>query len=499
MTALPVLIIIVLYFSVLILISRVTATGDDNNSFFLAGRNAPWLLVAFGMVGATLSGITFISIPGKVGDPTDQFSYFQMCMGFFTGYMFIAFVLLPIYYRLNLVSIYGYLNNRFGLAAYKTGAAYFLLSRSIGSAIRLLLVAQVLHEVAFGDWGVPFEVTVIMSILLIWVYTYKGGIKTIIFTDTLQTVFMLASLGVTIYLLHSYVITPNGGLIDTVMDSGFSQIFFFNDFLANKHHFLKEFVGGFFICIGMTGMDQDMMQKNLTCKSLREAQKNMVVFSVIVMLVIFTFLFLGALLYQFAINTGFDMPLNADGDIRRDMLFPLIATKSELSGILGIVFILGLIAAAYSSADSAMTAMTTSVCVDFLNIDQKPKPKAERLRKNVHISVSVALFFIILILHYTLNLSAIEKVIFFAGFTYGPLIGLFLFGIFTKKHVRGRAVVPIALAAPIATFIALQLIPGWTGYKFGGELIALNAGLTYVGLWIASIMTQKENPLQPQG
>lgn len=494
MTATLVLSLIGVYFLLLIIIARLTGKNNDNSSFFLAGRNAPWLLVAFGMIGSTLSGITFISIPGKVGDPTDQFSYYQMCLGFFAGYMFIAFVLLPIYYRLNLTSIYGYLNQRFGLAAYKTGAAYFLLSRSIGSAIRLLLVAQVLHEIAFEDWGVPFELTVLISILLIWVYTYRGGIKTIIFTDTFQTLFMLLSLGFSIYILREYIGPGEKGLISSIIESEYSRVFFFNDFMVNKHHFLKEFIGGFFICIGMTGMDQDMMQKSLACKGLREAQKNVIVFSSILMLVILTFLSLGALLYTYAAQAGFEIPLSEAGNLRRDMLFPLVAVKGNLSVALGVFFILGLIAAAYSSADSALTAMTTSVCVDFLNIDSVAVLRRVGLRKRVHIGVSMALFGLILMLHYLLDLSAIDKVIFLAGFTYGPLIGLFLFGIFTKRSVSGFHIVIIALLSPVLTYILMLYIPQWIGYKFGGELIALNAGLTYLGLFAVSRTSSNEKP-----
>jgi Na+/proline symporter len=486
MTAGLVLGLVGAYFAVLIAISLFTARADDNRSLFLANRSAPWPLVAVGMVGSTLSGVTFISIPGKVGDVSDQFSYFQMALGFMAGYLFIAYVLLPIYYRLNLTSIYGYLAERFGTEAYKTGAAYFLLSRSVGSAIRLLLVAQVLHETAFADWGIPFEMTVLVSILLIWVYTYRGGIRTIIFTDTLQTLFMLLSLGFAIYYLMGELGWDKTGLVAGIADSGFSRLFFFDDFTGDKHHFLKEFIGGFFICIGMTGMDQDMMQKNLTCKSLGDAQKNMILFSVTVLAVILAFLCLGSMLYSYADLTDFSLPLSEAGKQRRDLLFPLIATKSELSGFLGILFILGLIAAAYSSADSALTALTTSVCVDFLQIEKREEPAKVRLRKRVHVFMSGALFLLIMILHYTLDLSAIDKVIFLAGFTYGPLIGLFLFGIFSRRMVHGVAVVPVVLLSPILTHLLFLYIPNWTGYIFGGELIALNAGLTCLGLLLFS-------------
>ncbi|MEO0404558.1 MAG: sodium:solute symporter, partial [Bacteroidota bacterium] len=398
MTPTTILSLIIGYFAVLIIISRITSRKANNQTFFLANKSAPWYLVAFGMIGASLSGITFISVPGKVGNAADQMSYFQMVLGFFFGYFFIAFVLLPIYYRMGVTSIYEYLEKRFNRTAYKTGAVYFLLSRTIGASVRLLLVATVLQEILFNDLGVPFWLTAMISILLIWLYTNKGGIKTIIFTDTLQTAFMLISLGLSIYLISTYLEIPDGELISTIASSPYSKTWFFENFALDKFHFAKEFLGGFLICITMTGMDQDMMQKNLACPNIKDAQKNMVSFAIILVVVNIFFLGLGALLYMYQEQVGLQLPLSESGSLRRDLLFPLVALDSEQFGIgLGIFFLLGLIAAAYSSADSALTSLTTSFCVDILEVDSEDQKKAEQTRKKVHIATSVVLFMVVMI------------------------------------------------------------------------------------------------------
>jgi Na+/proline symporter len=506
MTPISIIVLIAIYFLVLIAIARVTGKSANNNDFFLAGRQAPWMLVAFGMIGASLSGITFISIPGKAGitngsgQLVDQFSYMQMVLGYLVGYVFIALVLLPVYYKLNLTSIYGFLHQRFGKSAWKTGAFFFILSRTLGSAIRLLLVANVLQTFVFEQWGVPFIATVALSIALIWVYTQRGGMKTIIYTDTLQTLFMLLSLGLSIFLIADSLNLSGSETWQAATDSKFSQWFFFNDFASNDYHFIKQFIAGFFICIGMTGMDQDMMQKNLSCKNLRDAQKNMLSFAVVLTLVNFVFMALGALLFMYAENAGISLPLSAAGRPRTDLLFPIVALQSDLGIYIGLLFILGLIAAAYSSADSALTALTTSVSVDFLDIEKKEEAKQQVLRKRVHLAMSAVILLVILILHYTLDLSAIDQVIFIAGFTYGPLIGIFLFGLTTGWRVNGLAFPIIAVAAPLTTwYLSSNAKILFDGFSFGALHIALNAALTYGMLVLAAkIFTEKpkeESPL----
>ena len=484
--------VIAAYFAVLIVIARLTGGLGKNTDFFLAGRNAPWMLVAFGMIGASLSGVTFISIPGKAGITNDdgvlvdQFSYMQMVLGYLAGYVFIAYVLMPVYYRMQLTSIYRYLEARFGTAAWKTGAFYFVLSRTVGSAIRLLLVAKILQEFVFDAWAVPFPVTVVISIVLIWVYTRRGGMKTIIYTDTLQTLFMLIALGLSIVLISEHLDFTPSQTWGNMTDSAYSQWFFFNDFATNGYHFVKQFVGGFFICIGMTGMDQDMMQKNLACKNIREAQKNMMSFAVVLLVVNFFFMGLGALLFTYADAAELVLPLSEKGRPRTDLLFPLIALSGEIGTALSVFFILGLTAAAYSSADSALTALTTSVSVDFMGIDKRNETEQVRLRKRVHIGVSALMVITILILHYTLDLSAIDQVIYLAGFTYGPLIGLFLFGLLTKRSVPEWAIVGAALVAPLATWLITDNSMQFIGFSFGALHIVLNAAITALFLFLAS-------------
>lgn len=493
MSSFMMLTIIGLYFIVLLVISRVTSRNESNANFFLAGKSAPWYLVAFGMVGASLSGITFISIPGKVGVENDlgimatQFSYMQMVLGYLVGYLVVAFVLMPVYYRMNVTSIYSYLAHRFGKEAYKMGAFYFLISRTTGAAIRLLLVANVLQEFAFNDLGVPFPVTVAISIALIWVYTFKGGIKTIIWTDTLQTLFMLIALGMALYLITDALQIADGSLVSTIVDSGMSKWFFLDEFSTTGNHFIKHFLGGMFITIGMTGMDQDMMQKNLACKNIKQAQLNMMSFSAVLLVVNLLFLALGVLLYLYAAKFGIDVPK------RTDLLFPEVALRSNLSTAMSVFFLLGLIAAAYSSADSALTSLTTSVCVDFLDIEKREKAKQIKLRKQAHVAMSVVLFFVIIVLHYTLDLTAIGQLIFLAGFTYGPLIGLFAFGILTNKNTHPVAFPIIAVAAPLVTYLMVSNSEDWfDGFVFGALHIVFNSVLTFVLLWLASLPVFRE-------
>jgi len=369
MNGTQILILIAAYFSLLMIISYFTGKNDSNEDFFKAGKQSPWYLVAFGMVGASLSGVTFISVPGWIGD--SQFSYFQVVLGYMFGYFVVAFVLMPIYYRLNLTSIYEYLLDRFGTVSHKTGAFFFFVSRVLGAAFRLFLVAIVLQQFVFDAWKVPFEVTVILSILLIWVYTHRGGIKTIVWTDTLQTLFMIVAVCLSIYLINKELSWSFSEFLSSEELKNYSKVFVTDSFLE-RSHFIKSFLGGMFITICMTGLDQDMMQKNLTCKTLKDAQKNMISFSLVLVVVTFIFMLLGALLFIYAGKNNIAIPL-MDGTPKTDLLFPEIALNSGLGITIAATFILGLIAAAYSSADSALTALTTSYCVDFMNIEKRPE------------------------------------------------------------------------------------------------------------------------------
>jgi len=471
-------------------VSFLTSRRATNSTFFLGDRKSPWYLVSFGMIGASLSGVTFISIPGWVGNEANQFSYMQAVFGYFFGYLIIAFVLLPLYYRLNVTSIYEYLEKRYGWISYKTGASFFLLSRVIGASVRLLLVANVLQSILFNDLSVPFEATVVLSVALIWVYTNRGGIRTIVWTDTLQTAFMLLSLVLTVWFIADALnLGEQGGVVSAVSESNYSRIFFFDD-INSSNHFLKHFLGGMFITIGMTGLDQDMMQKNLSCRSARDAQKNMITMASLLVIVNLVFLGLGALLYMYALQN----PEIAYE--KSDLLFSAVAMSDGANPLIGVLFLLGLIAAAYSSADSALTSLTTSVSVDFLRIEKREKNEQERIRKVVHIIMSAIVILVVILLRYTTEESAIGLLMKFAGFTYGPLIGMFFFGIITKRWVSDLNVLFVSIGAIALTIVAWTLStgsplmgnePGVFGYyKFGFELILVNAIFAFAGLLLVS-------------
>ena len=479
MSATQILILIAGYFAVLLLISYFTGKNDNNEDFFKAGKQSPWYLVAFGMVGASLSGVTFISVPGWIEG--SQFSYFQVVLGYMVGYFIVAYVLLPIYYKLNVTSIYEYLLQRFGVVSHKTGAFFFFVSRVLGAAFRLFLVAIVLQQFVFNAWNVPFEITVVISILLIWIYTNKGGIKTIVWTDTLQTLFMILAVILSIYFINESLGWSFSEFLASNELKEYSNIFI-TDSILEKSHFIKSFVGGMFITICMTGLDQDMMQKNLTCKSLKDAQKNMVSFSIVLVAVTFLFMLLGALLYIYANKNNVAMPL-MDGQPRTDLLFPEIALNGGLGITLAITFMLGLIAAAYSSADSALTALTTSLCVDFLDIEKKPKEVQKSVRKKAHIAMSVVLVIVIIIFKYVLTSNVIDSLLVVAGYTYGPLLGLFAFGIFTKYQVKDKYVWVVAVCSVILITIIGNIPPeNLGGYVLGYELLPINGLLTFIGL-----------------
>ncbi len=466
--------IVALYFLILLLIARYTAKGADNNSFFVGNKNSPWYLVAFGMIGTSLSGVTFISVPGWVGD--SQFSYLQMVLGYLLGYVVVANVLMPLYYKLNLTSIYTYLDQRFGFWSYKTGAFYFLLSRTIGAAFRLYLVANVLQIAIFDDWGIPYYLTVAITILLIWVYTAKGGIKTIVWTDSLQTLFMLLAVGVAIYQIGDQLNLGFSDLVSTISSSDYSKVFFFEDWKASNF-FWKQFLSGAFITIVMTGLDQDMMQKNLSCKNIKEAKWNMFSMSVVLVFVNLLFLALGALLFIYSNQNGIAIPT------KTDELFPSLALGNSLGISVAVFFILGLIAAAYSSADSALTALTTSVCVDFLGVQQKTEIVGQALRKRTHIVMSLVLYVVILVFSLISDESVISSLFKVAGYTYGPLLGLYAFGLLHKTKLKDKWVPLICLLCPIICYVIQLNSEVWfNGYKFGFELLMLNGLLTYLGL-----------------
>jgi Na+/proline symporter len=488
MSPVSILILIVSYFSILILISYLTGKDDSNAVFFKANKQSPWYVVAFGMIGASLSGVTFISVPGWIEG--SQFSYFQVVLGYMFGYFVVAFILLPLYYRHNVTSIYEYLMLRFGVVSHKTGAFFFFISRVIGASFRLFLVAIVLQQFVFDAWNIPFEITVIISILLIWVYTNKGGIKTIIWTDTLQTLFMLIAVIISIYFINDNLGWSFSEFLASDELKNYDKIFITDSFLE-RSHFIKSFLGGMFITICMTGLDQDMMQKNLTCKSLKDAQKNMVTFSIVLVAATFLFMLLGALLYIYANKNNIAIPL-MDGNPRTDLLFPEIALNSGLGITLAITFMLGLIAAAYSSADSALTSLTTSFCVDFLDIDKKPKKDQKSLRKKIHIAMSILLIVVIIIFKYVLTSNVIDSLLTVAGYTYGPLLGLFAFGIFTKYKVKDKYVWIVALSAAIIISIIGSIPPeNLGGYTLGYELLPINGLITFLGLLIIRKKTVK--------
>ena len=472
MNANIILLIFIIYFLVLLFISRLTTKKSSFNDFFNANRSSPWYLVAFGMIGTSLSGVTFISVPGEVGN--SNFSYFQVVLGYLLGYYVIAKVLLPLYYKLNLVSIYTYLDQRFGYYSYKSGAFFFLLSRTIGAAFRLFLVAGVLQLAVFNQLGMPFYFSVLITILLIWIYTFKGGIKTIVWTDALQTFFMLSAVIITILIILDEMNLSFFESIELVKNSNYSNIFYFN--WKSSNDFFKQFFSGALLAIVMTGLDQDMMQKNLTCKNLSDAQKNIFWFCVILVIANLLFLSLGALLYIYSESLNIPIPQ------RSDDLYPLLALNN-LGEMTSIIFLLGIIAAAYSSADSALTSLTTSFCIDFLNIDNSSNKK--RIRFFVHIGFSIILFIVILIFKEINDESVINSIFKAAGYTYGPLLGLFSFGIFTKYKVKDRYVLPICVLSPALSYLvnmnSEQLL---FGYRFGFEILLLNGLITFIGLFL---------------
>ncbi|HLP74812.1 MAG TPA: sodium:solute symporter [Bacteroidales bacterium] len=477
--------IFLLYTLLLFAITWITARKANNESFFIGNKVSPWFVVAYGMIGASLSGVTFMSVPGWVKDT--QFSYMVVAMGYLFGYAVIALVLLPLYYRLRLTSIYSYLDQRFGFWSYKTGAGFFVLSRVLGASLRMFLVINVLQVFVFDAWNIPFWINVLIFIVLIIIYTFKGGIKTIIWTDTLQTTFMLLAVVLSVIYISRNLHISIPDLVSQVKASPVSRMF-----ITDWHHerfFLKQFFSGMFITIVMTGLDQEMMQKNLSCRNLKEAQKNMFTFSAINFFVVLLFLFLGALLLIF-------MQSNAIEVAKSDDIFPTVALR-YLGPVAGIVFLIGLISAAFPSADGALTSLTTSISIDFLRLDKREISEAAktRIRYIVHLSIAFLFFISVIIFSIVNDEAVIDKLFTIAGYTYGPLLGLYTFGMFTKRKVRDVATPFVAILSPVMCFfLSHYSVVLFNGYKFGFELLLLNGFLTFMGLLAFSKKELRSDP-----
>jgi SSS family transporter len=477
MTPLFVSSIILVYFAALITISYFTSKGADSTTFFTAHRQSPWYLVAFGMIGSTLSGVTFVSVPGAVGKI--GFAYFQVVLGYLVGYWIIIGVLMPIYYRLKVISIYTYLEQRFDIWSYRTGAFVFLVGRSIGSSLRLFLAATVLQLFLFDAWGVPFYVTVAATIGLIWIYTFKGGVKTIIWTDTFQTVFLVGAVVITVFQIADKLGFSFSDMVHAIQAKGYSRIFVF-DSPNSPLFFPKQFFGGVFITIAMTGLDQEIMQKNLTCRTLGDGQKNMFWFSIVLVIVNLLFLTLGALLFLYSEQRGIAIPQYTDE------LFPRLAFN-ELGPLVGILFLLGITASSYASADSALAGLTTSFCIDFLNFKDKDEKTKLKQKFIVHLSFSILFLIIILVFKEVNEKTVIDAVLNVAGYTYGPLLGLFTFGIFTTRKAGGKWVPVICLISPLLSYwISYNSASWFSGYKISIEILIVNGLITFLGLWFIS-------------
>jgi solute:Na+ symporter, SSS family len=465
------------YTALLFLVTWITARRANDQSFFIGNRKSPWFVVAYGMIGASLSGVTFMSVPGWVRDT--QFSYMVVVFGYLVGYCIIALVLMPLYYRLRLTSIYSYLDQRFGFWSYKTGAGFFILSRTLGASLRMFLVINVLQVFVFNAWNIPFWVNALVFIILIILYTFKGGIRTIIYTDTLQTTFMLLAVILSIVYISKGLGVSVPGLFSHVTHSDLSRMFITD--WHHERHFLKQFFSGMFITITMTGLDQEMMQKNLSCKNLKEAQKNMFTFSGTLVFVNLMFLFLGAFLFLYSQTKGINVAAS-------DELFPTIAIN-YLGPMAGLVFMIGLISAAFPSADGALTSLTTSVSIDFLGLDRRkiPEKKATTIRYGVHITVAIIFFISILIFSSLNDKAVIDELFTIAGYTYGPLLGLYSFGLFTKRKANDRMTPFVAVLSPvICIFLNAFSERLFGGYKFGFEMILVNGFLTFTGVWLFS-------------
>lgn len=465
---------IVGYFIVLFAVSYIAGRKADNEGFFVGNRKFLWYVVAFAMIGSTISGVTFVSVPGMVAN--SGFSYLQMVLGFIVGQFIIAFVLVPLFYRMKLVSIYEYLENRFGISSYKTGAWFFFLSKMLGASVRLFLVCLTLQLLIFEPFHLPFILNVFLTVALVWLYTFRGGVKSVIWTDTLKTFCLVVSVILSIYFIASDLQLGFGKMISTITDSDLSRIFFFDD-VNDKRYFFKQFLAGVFTVIAMNGLDQDMMQRNLSCKNFKDSQKNMITSSISQFFIILLFLILGVLLYTYAAQRGIEHPAKSDE------LFPLIATGGYFSGFVGILFIVGLVSSAYSAAGSALTALTTSFTVDILNAKGQAETKLRHIRQRVHIGMALTMGAVIYIFNLLNHTSVIDAIYTLASYTYGPILGLFAFGIFTKKQVHDRYIPLVAILSPILCFILQKNSVAWFGgYQFSYEILIFNTIFTFIGL-----------------
>jgi SSS family transporter len=473
MSPITVLITIAAYFAVLFFISYLTGRKAGNADFFTGSRKSPWYVVAFAMIGAAISGVTFVSVPGMVAG--SGFSYMQMVLGFAVGQLLIAFVLIPLFYKMNLTSIYEYLENRFGISSYKTGAWLFFVSKMLGASIRLFIVCVVLQLFVFEPLGMPFLLNVIFTVGMVWLYTFRGGVKSLIWTDSLKTFCLIVSVGMCIYYIAQNLGLTGGNLLAAIGDSEMSRTFFFDD-VNDKRYFWKQFLAGIFTVIATTGLDQDMMQKTLSSKNFRDSQKNMVTGGILQIFINLLFLMVGVLLYLYATKNNIALPDNGDE------VFPLLAT--QFSPVVGVLFIIGLISAAYAAAGSALTALTTSFTVDILGgAKGKDEGKIAKTRKKVHLGMAVVMGIVIFVINILNNASVIETVYKLASYTYGPLLGMFVFGIFTKKQVRDKYVPCVAIISPVLCLILDFNSKAWfNGYEFSHERLIINALFTFIGL-----------------
>lgn len=481
MTPVAIIITIAAYFGLLFLISWLANRGSsgDNASFFTGGRRAPWPLVAFAMIGATISGVTFISVPGMVAGK--GYAYLQMVLGFIVGYGLIALVLVPMFYRRNLISIYGYLGERFGVRTYRAGAWFFFVSKMLGAAVRFFVVCAVLQLLVFRPLGIPFMFNVIVTIGLIWLYTLQGGVRTLIWTDSLKSFCLIMSVVLCIYFVGRNLGLDLGGMASTIKNHDTARMFFFDN-PREASYFWKQFLAGVFMAIATNGLDQDMMQRNLACRDSRQSQKNMIVSGIVQFFVIALFLMLGTLLVVFIDSKGIAMPEKSDE------LFGLVATHPDVPAIVGILFVLGLISAAYSAAGSALTSLTTSFTVDILEAHKtKGEAALSRTRKGVHVAMSVVMGLVIIAFYYLSNQDAISAVYTLASYTYGPILGLFVFGMLRKHPVRDRWVPVVCVAAPALSWCIQWLLSRYAGYETGFELLIMNALITFLGLELLAV------------
>ena len=483
MSPVLVLITIAAYFAILFTISYIAGRKADNAGFFVGNRKSTWYVVAFAMIGSSISGVTFVSVPGMVA--TSNFSYLQMVLGFVAGQFIIAFLLIPLFYKMNLVSIYEYLENRFGLSSYRTGAWFFFISKMLGAAVRLFLVCLTLQLLVFDPLKLPFILNVIATVALVWLYTFRGGVKSLIWTDSLKTFCLVVSVVLCIYYIASDLNLSFTGMVNTVVDSDFSRFFFFDD-VNDKRYFFKQFLAGVFTMIAMTGLDQDMMQRNLSCKNFKDSQKNMITSGISQFFVILLFLMLGVLLYTFTAQNGITNPAKSDE------LFPMVATGGYFPVIVGVLFIVGLISSAYSAAGSALTALTTSFTVDILGTKGKSEQEVVTIRKRVQIGTATDMGIVIFIFNILNNTSVIDAVYILASYTYGPILGLFAFGMLTKKQVRDKYIPLVAILSPILCFILQKNSEVWfNGYAFSYELLIFNAFFTFIGLCLLTVNEKK--------